>query len=301
MIRPNLVALDTVLWIARLGSFTAAAQQLHASQPAISMRVHELERSLGMQLFEKRGRVMTLTIEGRAFVDSMEPLLREVRDTLFSFVSPASAKGRIRIGMPEVAVEWFGHLMRELTMMMPGVAYELDIDIAAGVTEKLEDGRLDIAIKATDVAHPAFIVEPLGNSRICWVMAPDRLQRHGNGAEHATLSELINCGPLWLISRRSMFFQRQIDVLKSLGADLRNINTCTTSATQIEMIKVSGGLGFIAESLIAPCLANKSLVLASPDLPSWDGPYEIAYLRKQTDALVQRIVKLAVLHSGFIK
>jgi hypothetical protein len=55
MPRPNLVHLETLCWIARLGTFTAAADRLHTAQSAISARMKELERSLGVPIFQHRG------------------------------------------------------------------------------------------------------------------------------------------------------------------------------------------------------------------------------------------------------
>ena len=58
---PTLSQLETFLWIARLGSFHAAAERLGLSQPSISLRIRELERSLGTPLFHRRGRGVVLS------------------------------------------------------------------------------------------------------------------------------------------------------------------------------------------------------------------------------------------------
>ena len=50
--------LETLLWIARLGTFAAAAARLNTTQPAISARVRELESHLGTALFRREGRTM---------------------------------------------------------------------------------------------------------------------------------------------------------------------------------------------------------------------------------------------------
>ena len=48
--------LELAVWIARLGSFTAAAERMHTTQPAVSARVKELEDTLGHRLFVRQGR-----------------------------------------------------------------------------------------------------------------------------------------------------------------------------------------------------------------------------------------------------
>ena len=71
--RIALYHLETLLWIARLGTFGAAAERLNTTQPAISARVRELENLVGKQLFRREGRTMTLTPAGRQLVRESEP------------------------------------------------------------------------------------------------------------------------------------------------------------------------------------------------------------------------------------
>ena len=66
--RVTIVNLETLCWIARPGSFTAAAERLNTTQPAISKRVKELEDAIGISLFQRQGRRMELTLQGRDLV-----------------------------------------------------------------------------------------------------------------------------------------------------------------------------------------------------------------------------------------
>src|ERR1700733_13642963 len=104
MTRPNLVNLETVLWIAKLGTFTAAAQKLCTTQPAISARVRELESALGVALFERMDRGVRLTVQGRAFVATLEPLLGQIQDALVAVEGSGAACGVVRIGIRDSAV-----------------------------------------------------------------------------------------------------------------------------------------------------------------------------------------------------
>jgi len=58
--------LETFVCIAEVGGFTEASRRLHRSQPAVSRRIHELERGLGAALFERAGRRVVLTDAARA-------------------------------------------------------------------------------------------------------------------------------------------------------------------------------------------------------------------------------------------
>ena len=65
---------------AREGSVTAAAELLHVSQPAVSAQIKKLERSLGHELFDRSGRTMELTSEGRIVMDYADEIFRLGRE-----------------------------------------------------------------------------------------------------------------------------------------------------------------------------------------------------------------------------
>src|SRR5690606_36928179 len=66
--RVSLYHLETLLWIDRLGTFSAAAERLNTTQPTVSARMRELEQRLGTALFRREGRAMSLTAAGRKLV-----------------------------------------------------------------------------------------------------------------------------------------------------------------------------------------------------------------------------------------
>ncbi len=72
--------MSAFLAIVRLGGFTLASSSLHVSQPAISRRIHLLEREMGAQLFERLPSGVILTDAGRAFLPHAEALVASARD-----------------------------------------------------------------------------------------------------------------------------------------------------------------------------------------------------------------------------
>jgi DNA-binding transcriptional LysR family regulator len=92
----NLKQLEAFYWIARLGSFHAAARHLKMRQPSVSARVRELERHLGIALFDRSGRSVRLTTKGRellSYADQMLQLAGEVEQRVGSRAAPT---GRVR-------------------------------------------------------------------------------------------------------------------------------------------------------------------------------------------------------------
>ena len=80
--RVSLYHLETLLWIDRLGTFSAAAERLNTTQPTVSARMRELEQRLGTALFRREGRAMSLTAAGRKLVRDCDPLLRDMQYAL---------------------------------------------------------------------------------------------------------------------------------------------------------------------------------------------------------------------------
>lgn len=83
---PGFIAFDAAV---RLGSFTAAAEELNVTQPTISYRIKTLEERLGIKLFLRRGRATDLTFEGRV-------VLGQVRETMSALLASARAIRRAR-------------------------------------------------------------------------------------------------------------------------------------------------------------------------------------------------------------
>lgn len=68
----NINQLETVVWLSRLGNFGRVARKLGTSQPAISFRIRELEKELGVQLFSRGTRKSQLTNAGRQLIEYAE-------------------------------------------------------------------------------------------------------------------------------------------------------------------------------------------------------------------------------------
>lgn len=96
--------LKTLVMIAKLGTFQAAAEQLNMTQPAVSARMRELEAQLGSTLFQRDGRRMTLTARARQLVLEAQPALAMLDRVLINAAAKTyatelsgSEPGRLRL------------------------------------------------------------------------------------------------------------------------------------------------------------------------------------------------------------
>ena len=79
-VRFNLPELHALVAIAERGSFRAAAEALHVSQPALSRRIDKLEGALGARLFERTTRRVRVTQRGQQLYDRVSPLFGALRE-----------------------------------------------------------------------------------------------------------------------------------------------------------------------------------------------------------------------------
>ncbi|CAB3810935.1 LysR family transcriptional regulator [Paraburkholderia fynbosensis] len=294
MSRLNLSNLETVCCIARVGTFSAAAERLNASQPTVTGRVRELEQSLGIQFFRKRGRNMELTEEGRQFIERVEPIVAQLEQAVSTHADTASARGTLRLGIGIVTMTWFGDVLAQLRRDMPLVQYDIDTDLSMNMLHKLESGKLDLAVVAGRIEHPVLATVTLASEELRWIMgAPVGALR--DASMHATsatddIVARLDSRPLWFVSRPSDFFPRSLDTLKQRGATRLSVNTCSNMIGMLQMIEHTGGIGLVALALARPLLQSGRVIDLSAGLPSECYDLTLVYRTDERQSMIGRVV-----------
>src|SRR3979411_2537444 len=88
-------AIETFLWVVNLGSFRGAAQKLNTTQPAISQRIAQLEREVGVRLLQRDRRMVLPTPSGREMMVYAEKLIG-MRSEMLAAVGDRSKMRRVR-------------------------------------------------------------------------------------------------------------------------------------------------------------------------------------------------------------
>lgn len=138
--------LRSFLAIAETGSFTRAAEEVHKTQSAVSMQMRKLEARLGRPLFERDGRTVRLTAEGRRLVDYAQRLVRLNQEALAAFSEPAMT-GEVRLGLPDDYTDrLLSRVLSAFARTHPHAELVVCCEASHALTRYVENGELDLAI-----------------------------------------------------------------------------------------------------------------------------------------------------------
>ena len=190
----NLKQIETFYWAARLGSFTAAAVRLHATQSTVSMRIHELERSLGVQLFDRSLRSAKLTARGRDLLSYAERLIMLTEELRERIAAEDSRVGLVRLGVAEVvSLTWLPAFVKTVHQRHPQVTLELDEALTVDLVDRLRAGKLDIVFAPGNPRELNLVGYALGMVDFRWMAnsefeAPDETMTPRAMAEYPVVS-----------------------------------------------------------------------------------------------------------------
>ena len=137
----------TFLQVARLGGVRRTAQQMNISQPAISARISGLESNLGVQLFTRGTKGVSLTKQGIIFRGHAEKIAVALEDIRTEVVPAESKTSLLRIGVAEtVAQTWLSTFLQQLSLKYPKINIEISVDLSVNLREGLLERAFDLVV-----------------------------------------------------------------------------------------------------------------------------------------------------------
>ncbi|WP_428032915.1 LysR family transcriptional regulator [Ancylobacter sp.] len=179
MVQSSLTELDAILMVARRGKFRTAAVELGVSTTALSNAVAKLERTLGVRLFNRTTRSVSLTEAGQRFVAQVAPAMRDIHEAMeVARSQQATPSGTLRINaFPTAAREIFSWLVLPFLEVHPQV--HIDI-VTEGRLVDIVAGGFDLGVRNSDLVPADMIALPLGIGRRNVVVGtPGYLKAHG--------------------------------------------------------------------------------------------------------------------------
>src|SRR5919197_2408625 len=265
----QLAQLETLAAVARHGSFSHAARELHLSQPAVSMQVRQLERALGLELLERVGKRAFATKAGELLLAHAGRALREL-ETGLEVVQQLRGivAGRIRLGTSaSFSIYLLPPALRRFRSRYPRAELTVVTGNAPEIARAVVASELDVGIVSLPVRERKLAVSPFYRDEVVAIAPPDRRWRRGRRAAARDL-----------VSAPLILFERGATLRRVIDDWFRRAGKVPASAMDLgntEAIKklVEAGVGAPLTSWfgVAAEVRQRKLVAARLDPPLYRG------------------------------
>jgi len=163
------------LAVAEHGGFTAAAQAVYVSQPALSLAVRELESELGAALFTRRGRTVRLTAAGEALVGPARQVLRDLEtgQAAVAAVVGLTAGNLTLASLPTLVADPLAPLVGTFRSHFGGIRIDLAApEDASELIEMVISGSSELGVTEEHAIPDALVSHGLGQQKLVLILPP---------------------------------------------------------------------------------------------------------------------------------
>jgi DNA-binding transcriptional LysR family regulator len=268
----RLKAMQTFVQIADQGSLTKAADVLDSSLPAVVRSLAALEAHLGVRLFHRTTRRISLTAEGRSYLQSAREVLAaaEAADRALT-QGAAEPTGRLTVTAPVL----FGHMYVSPAIVRFLQRYEkmrCSVLLHDRPVNLLEEG-VDVGIRISALADSSLVAQQLGSIRRVVVASPEYLRRHGRPKQPRDLMK-ANCVRIHPATSGPWQFRdegRPIAVPTQGNLEFNHI------APAVEACAAGMGFGNFLSYQVLPHITQKRLEVVLEDFEPPPRPVSVIY------------------------
>lgn len=282
-------SIETFLWVVTLGSFRAAGQRLNTTQPAISQRIAQLEREMGVKLLNRDHRVASPTPSGRQLMVYAEKLI-SLRSEMMAEVGERSAmRGVLRLGVAETIVHtWLSRLIKSVNIAHPNLSLEIEVDITPNLSARLLGQEIELAfllgpLSASSVRNRVLCDYPIG------VLASPSL---GLGDGPLKVQDLAKF-PIITFPRKSQPYEIVRSLFNRPDLPPIRLHASASLATVIHMATEGLGIAVIPTSIVENEMADGRLQLLSTDLKIPPLTFSASWLASPDTLAVELVADLA--------
>jgi DNA-binding transcriptional LysR family regulator len=188
--------LRTFIRVARTGNFSRVAQELNLSQPTVSRTIADLEKSLGVTLFARTTRAVTLTEAGADYLIKVQAVLDALDEANHAVRGDEILRGVLRVGVSSIfASRVLVHRLAGFMDAHPALRIELLVD---DKRQDLTADGIDVALRFGALADSSAVARKIGQWPLMIAASPADLARHGTPATPADLADhvAIIAGPV---------------------------------------------------------------------------------------------------------
>ncbi|MDR3567882.1 MAG: LysR substrate-binding domain-containing protein [Syntrophobacteraceae bacterium] len=271
----DLRQLKYFLEIARVRSFTRAAENLLIAQPAVSIAIKKLEEELELVLFNRQDKKVTLTAEGEIFLRHANRVIDDIKAAELEMEElKGLSRGEVRIGIPPmISAYFFPEIIRDFIKRYPQLRLSVYGEGSGRLQTMIEHGVLDMGVVAgenfPDTLHAGhFLREEI----VVCVPTGHRLAKR----ESVTFSEFI--GEPLIFYTEGYYIREQLqETLKELGATPKVVLETNLFSLIKSLVKNGTGIS----TFLRTALAGESDLAAIPFDPPLYLDLKIAWRKRQ--------------------
>jgi DNA-binding transcriptional LysR family regulator len=282
-------ALETFLWVATLGSFRGAAQKLNTTQPAISQRIAQLERELGVELLQRDRRAASPTPSGRQMLVYAEKLIALRSEMLAALGDRSAMRGILRLGVAETIVHtWLPQLIESVNRAYPNLSLEIEVDITPNLRARLLAQEIELAFLIGPLAAANVCDRPLCEYPIGFLASPSL----GLGKKKLSVRDLAKF-PIITFPRKTQPYEMVRSLFNRAELPPIRLHASASLATVIHMAIEALGIAVIPTAIVESEMADGRLRLLSTDLELPPLTFSASWLASPDTVAIERVAALA--------
>jgi DNA-binding transcriptional LysR family regulator len=282
-------SIETFLWVVTLGSFRGAGQRLNTTQPAISQRIAQLEREMGVRLLNRDNRVVSPTASGRRLMAYAEKLIGLRTEMMAEVGDRSTMRGVLRLGVAETIVHtWLPRLIKSVNSTYPNLSIEIEVDITTNLSARLLAQEIELAFVLGPLSDSSVRNRVLCDYPVSFVTSPSL----GLGKGPFSLHDLAKF-PIITFARKTQPYETVRSLFNRPDLPPIRLHASASLATVIHMAIEGLGIAVIPAAIVENELADGRLLELKTDFGIQPLTFCAAWLTSPEQIAVERVAELA--------
>ncbi|WP_315737224.1 MULTISPECIES: LysR family transcriptional regulator [unclassified Bradyrhizobium] len=282
-------SIETFLWVVKLGSFRGAAQRLNTTQPAISQRIAQLERELGVKLLNRDHRVASPTASGRQMLVYAEKLIGLRAEMLAEVGDRSAMRGVLRLGVAETIVhDWLPRLIKSVNESYPNLSLEIEVDVTPNLHARLLAQEIELAFALGSPSASGIRSRVLCDYPISFLASPSL----GFGKGLITAEQMARF-PIITFPRNTQPYDNVRSLFNRPHLPPMRLHASASLATVIHMAVEGLGVAVIPAAIVANEIERGRLQELKTDLRIPPLTFTASWLSSPEMVAIERVAELA--------
>lgn len=250
MINYTLKQLYSFEAVVRLGGFTSASKELHITQPAVYMQVQQLQKNIGVKLFNINGKTITPTFIGKKIYETAVKAINVVENSKLEIeqsLNPNS--GHLQIAVATTANSFVSNLLSKFKKEFPKMTFYMDVTNRHALLDNLKNKNADLVIMGEPPKNIPLISKAFMKNPLIAIVHPDNelLSKKNISIKDLSKETLLT---------REISSGTRITIERFTGLDFNSDIQINSNEAIVEAVQAGLGIGFVSKHSVSLQLKN---------------------------------------------